>query len=84
MTQQCAGLMFFELRLLGVDFMRRSCKVIANNEWSASSGNEIRRDRHGYLEKHVRDECKASLPTFCRLGEKWSGFRNIMYRIVIY
>ena len=64
--------------------MRRSCKVIAINEWSASSGNELRRDRHGYLEKHVRDECKAALPTIGRLGEKWGGLRYIIYRIVIY
>ena len=64
--------------------MRRPCKVLAINEWSASSGNELRRDRHGYLEKHARDECKAVLPTIGRLGEKWGGLRYIMYRIVIY
>ena len=56
-------------------FMRRSCKVIAINGWIASSGNELRRDRHGYLEKHARDERKAALPNIGRLGEKWGGLR---------
>ena len=36
------------------------------------------------MKKHVRDECKADLPTIGRLGEKWGGLRYIMYRIVMY
>ena len=64
-------------------FMRRNCKVVVIKEGKTVRGKDDWNDSHGYLEEHIREECKTPVPTFGFLGKKWGGLRYVMYRIVL-
>lgn len=44
--------------------MRRTCKVLFDKEEKANRGKDGQNDRYGYLDEHIREECKSFISTF--------------------